>query len=170
MNKKINPTFEKYNFFDSKSETFRLGEEYKVHRTLGESIDNPELSFLDSEAILESRIKKLQDVLYSFIDTFEAEKKHNYEIRNEAELQLDTLEKDTYFRIKGNFETLADDINEQKSLNLLNQKQITNLKKEKNENTLDMNKLHARLDNIEKVLGINLKEKREKLEREKLNL
>ena len=168
--KKQNPLIQQDPFFDNKTETFITGTELKIHRHLGEELENPKLNFITAENILDNRIKKLQDMLFLYIDNFESDKKRHNEINSEAQIHLEAFEKDMYFRIKGNFETLADDINEQKSLNLLNQKQITNLKKEKNENTLEMNKLHDRLDNIEKVLGINLKEKREKIERRNLNL
>lgn len=168
--KKQNTIVQQDPFYDNKYELFNTGNELKIHRHLGEDIENPKLSFITAELILENRIKKLQEMLYTYIDNFESEQKRHKEINSEAQIHLDTFEKDMYFSIKGNFETLSNDINEQKSLNLLNQKQITNLKKEKNENMLEMNKLHSRLDNIEKVLGINLKEKREKIERSKLNL
>lgn len=168
--KKQNPLIQQDSFFDSKTEIFNTSSDLKIHRHLGEELENPKINFLLAQDLVEHRIKKLQEMLYTYVDNFESDKKRHNEINNEAQLHLDTFEKDMYFRIKGNFETLADDINEQKSLNLLNQKQITNLKKEKNENMLEMNKLHSRLDNIEKVLGINLKEKREKIERRNLNL
>ena len=152
-------------FYDEETEQFNTGDETKISRMLGEEVDNPKMNFRLVESILEKRINDLHKHLHGMNKRFDTEKKIYDEIIGDAMNEIDTLEKDLYFRVKGNFETLADDINEQKSLNLLNQKQITNLKKEKNESTLELSKMHIKLDNIEKILGINIKEKREKLEK-----
>ena len=55
-----------------------------------------------------------------------------------------------------------ENIDEQKSYNLLLQKQITSLKKEKVDLISQIGFLNTKLDDIEKDLGINLSAKRGK--------
>lgn len=57
---------------------------------------------------------------------------------------------------------MLESIEEQKSYNLLLQKQITSLKKEKVDIMGQITQLNAKLDDIEKDLGINLSLKRGK--------
>ena len=57
---------------------------------------------------------------------------------------------------------MLENIEEQKSYNLLLQKQITSLKKEKVDIASQISVLNQRLDDIEKDLGINLGQKRGK--------
>ena len=163
MKDNSNSFIEKDKFYDKHLKMFHTEEHLKIHPELGENIKDPKYSFTQAENIIEGRIKMIQDRLYDFITTFNEEKKRNKDIITDAECNLGVMHKEAYFEIKGNFENLNDKINEQKSLNLLNQKQITALKKEKNEKTLEMNKLHERLNKIEDVLGINLKDKKDKI-------
>ena len=57
---------------------------------------------------------------------------------------------------------MLENIEEQKSYNLLLQKQITSLKKEKVDLAGQITVLNQRLDDVEKDLGINLGQKRGK--------
>lgn len=154
-------------FYDEKLGLFNTTEETRVVKFLGEEIDHPVFSFTKVESILEDRIKDLQKCLYNEVKIFKNEKKIFEDIMTDSINDVKVLEKDLYFRIKGNFETMANDINEQKSLNLVYQRQITSLKKEKNEITLELKGLINRLDELEKTLGISIKEKRENLEKRK---
>ena len=152
-------------FYDQTTNTFNTGEEMKIVHNLGTELESPKFNFTQVENILEHRIKDLRMHVYSIQKSFSGDKKQYDEIISDANNDVEVMEKDMFFRIKGNFETIANDINEQKSLNLLYQKQITGLKKDKNETMMEINKLLQRLDSLEDVLGINMKEKREKLEK-----
>jgi len=154
-------------FYDSEHMQFNTKDEMKVVKYLGEEVENPSLNFTQVESILEQRIKDLRNHLYNQVKSFGNEKKYYEDIISDAYNDVDAMEKDMFFRIKGNFETIATDINEQRSLNLLYQKQITGLKKDKNETMLEINKLQNRLDQLEIYLGINIKDKRERLEKKK---
>ena len=57
---------------------------------------------------------------------------------------------------------MLENIDEQKSYNLLLQKQITSLKKEKVDIMTQITQLNSKLDDVEKDLGINLSLKRGK--------
>lgn len=156
-------------FYDDKLGLFNTTDETRVVKFLGEELDHPVFSFTKVETILEDRIKDLQKFHYNEVKSFKNEKKIFEDIMTDAINDVKVLEKDLYFRIKGNFETMANDINEQKSLNLVYQRQITSLKKEKNEISLELKGLINRLDELEKTLGINIKDKRENQEKNKKN-
>lgn len=83
-------------------------------------------------------------------------------ITNEVKSEIDNIENDNYYEIKKHYTDLLDGIEEQKSYNLLLQKQITTLKKEKMELTTQVNNFNSKLDKIEKDLGININLKRSK--------
>ena len=165
-NKKVNKLLNsKTDFYDQNTNTFNTGEEMKIVHKLGSELESPKFNFTQVSNIMEHRIKDLRIHVYNVQKSFSGDKKQYDEIISDANNDVDVMEKDMFFRIKGNFETIANDINEQKSLNLLYQKQITGLKKDKNETMMEINKLLQRLDGIEDVLGINMKEKREKLDK-----
>jgi hypothetical protein len=75
---------------------------------------------------------------------------------------IENIENDNYYEIKKYFSNLLENIEEQKSYNLLLQKQITSLKKEKVDLMSQITMLNQRLDDVEKTLGINLGNKRGK--------
>ena len=76
--------------------------------------------------------------------------------------EIENIENDNYYEIKKYFSNLLESIEEQKSYNLLLQKQITSLKKEKVDIMMQITGLNSKLDDIEKDLGINLNMKRGK--------
>ena len=80
----------------------------------------------------------------------------------EIEMEADNIEKEFYFSVKENFNKLIEEIEEQKSYNLLLQKQLTALKKEKVDLQHQVTLLNTRLDSIEKDLGISLKRTKKK--------
>ena len=83
-------------------------------------------------------------------------------LETEVNNDIDSLDKEFYYMIKKNVETLNSDLNELDAYSLLLQKQITTLKKEKVDIILQINALNTKLDNIEKDLGINIAAKRAK--------
>jgi predicted nucleic acid-binding Zn-ribbon protein len=76
--------------------------------------------------------------------------------------EIENIENDNYYEIKKYFSNLLESIEEQKSYNLLLQKQITSLKKEKVDIMTQISQWNSKLDDIEKDLGINLNMKRGK--------
>ena len=74
----------------------------------------------------------------------------------DIEIEADNIEKEFYFTVKENFNKLIEDIEEQKSYNLLLQKQLTTLKKEKVDLQHQVTVLNFKIDAIEKDLGINI--------------
>ncbi len=76
--------------------------------------------------------------------------------------EIENIENDNYYEIKKYFSNLLESIEEQKSYNLLLQKQITSLKKEKVDIMTQITQLNVKLDDVEKDLGINLNMKRGK--------
>ncbi len=81
---------------------------------------------------------------------------------NSAKTEIDNLENDCFVDIKNSFIKCTDDIDDQKSYNLLLQKQITTLKKEKVDISISINNLNSKLDGVEKDLGISINAKRTK--------
>ena len=92
-----------------------------------------------------------------FKKQFNVEKQKFDTIKVEIEIEADNIEKEFYFTVKENFNKLIEEIEEQKSYNLLLQKQLTSLKKEKVDLQHQVNILNTKLDAIEKDLGISLK-------------
>ena len=80
----------------------------------------------------------------------------------DIEIEADNIEKEFYFTVKENFNKLIEEIEEQKSYNLLLQKQLTTLKKEKVDLQHQVQILNNKLDSIEKDLGISLKRTKKK--------
>jgi hypothetical protein len=83
-------------------------------------------------------------------------------ITDNIKREIENIENDNYYEIKKYFSSLLENIEEQKSYNLLLQKQITSLKKEKVDIMGQIGNLNQRLDDCEKYLGINLGVKRGK--------
>jgi len=76
--------------------------------------------------------------------------------------EVDNLENEFYYIIKDHYNRIADGIEEQHSYNLLLQKQITILKKEKVDLSIMINNMNMKIDVIEKDLGISMQPKRVK--------
>ena len=100
--------------------------------------------------------------MQEFKKSFNVEKQKFDTIKVEIEIEADNIEKEFYFTVKENFNKLIEEIEEQKSYNLLLQKQLTSLKKEKVDLQHQVNGLNIRLDAIEKDLGISLKRMKKK--------
>jgi len=83
-------------------------------------------------------------------------------ITEKIKRDIENIENDNYYEIKKYFSNLLESIEEQKSYNLLLQKQITSLKKEKVDIMSQITNLNNKLDEVEKDLGINLSMKRGK--------
>lgn len=136
---------------------------------MGEDLDNPKITFHEINFLLEvfylnfklkDRIKDLQKRMQVFIKDFDRDQQTYLEVVNQAKQEIDNMENDNFVEIKNTFIKCTDEIEDQKSYNLLLQKQITSLKKEKVDTSIQINNLNAKLDNIEKDLGIIVNSRR----------
>lgn len=146
-----------------------LGDELKLSNLLGEDVDNPKITFRTLECLLDvnymlnqDRIRDLDKRLLEYKKQYDVEKQKFENIKLEIEIEADNIEKEFYFTVKENFNKLIEEIEEQKSYNLLLQKQLTSLKKEKVDLQHQVTLLNNKLDAIEKDLGISLKRTKKK--------
>ncbi len=146
-----------------------LGDELKLSNLLGEDVDNPKITFRTLEILLDvcflitqDRIKDLDKRLLEYKKQYDVEKQKFENIKLEIEIEADNIEKEFYFTVKENFNKLIEEIEEQKSYNLLLQKQLTSLKKEKVDLQHQVTLLNNKLDALEKDLGISLKRTKKK--------
>ena len=123
----------------------------KIAKILGDDIDNPKYTFRIIENITDKRIESLS--------------KKFYEIKKEGDshkLDFDNIEQELYYRIKTLFEDFDKQSNNLNSQNLLLQKYLTQLTKDKMDLLVQINLCMQRLDNLEKFLGISIANKRMK--------
>lgn len=118
--------------------------------------------FINTYIHPKDRIKELSKRLQLFVKTFDKDKNNYWDAVGGAKIEIDNLENDSFLEMKNTFIKCTEEIDDQKSYNLLLQKQITTLKKEKVDLSISVNNLNARLDQIEKQLGIILNAKRVK--------
>jgi hypothetical protein len=111
---------------------------------------------------MEDRISSLSKRLYEFVKEYDIETRIYDNLGSDIKTEIDNIENEHYYEVKKHYTELAEGVDEQKSYNLLLQKQITTLKKEKMDLTMNINNLNNKLDNIEKDLGINIAMKRAK--------
>jgi hypothetical protein len=149
-------------FYDADTNLFNTSENMKVAHILGDEIDNPIYTFRLIESIADKRIQLLNKKFYEVRKNADSQKGDFGSLHKDIDDSFDNSENDLYYRIKnlfGDFEKLNDDLNSQ---NLLLQKYLTQLTKEKMDLLIQINLCMNRLDNIEKYLGINIAAKRMK--------
>ena len=86
-----------------------------------------------------------------------------------ANKEIDEYGNEYFYTTKEKFANLMTNIDEQKSANLMLQRQITTLKKEKTDLSLAIKACNDAVDKIEMELGINLELKRKQDEEAKRN-
>jgi hypothetical protein len=154
-------TFHDY-FYDADRDIFNVSDDMKVTHILGDEIDNPIYTFRLIESIADKRIELLNKKFYEVKKKTDNQKEDFGSLHKDIDDYFDNSENDLYYRIKnlfGDFEKQNDDLNSQ---NLLLQKYLTQLTKEKMDLLVQINLCMNRLDNIEKYLGINIAAKRMK--------
>ncbi len=129
---------------------------------LGEEVDNPKVTFRGTETVLEERISMLSKILYDFIKEYDKDKNFFDNLDQKVNTDIDTVENEYFYDIKKKITTLHEGLDDLEAYNLLLQKQITTLKKEKVDFILQINALNEKLDRLEKDLGINIAAKRTK--------
>lgn len=104
----------------------------------------------------------LDGKLHSFIRDFDEKTREFNSNKLNALKEIDDYGNDYFYQTKGKMNQLMQDIDEQNSYNLMLQRQITTLKKEKTDLTIDIKNCNDMLDKIERDLGISIKGKRKK--------
>jgi septation ring formation regulator EzrA len=98
--------------------------------------------------------------MYEFSKFSDKEKNLFDGVTNDIDDEFSKIETENYHRVKENLDNLNAKLDEMKSENLLYQKQLTTLKKEKMDLINQILGLNNKLNDIEKDLGINLSSKR----------
>ncbi len=129
---------------------------------LGEEVDNPKVTFRGTETVLEERIGILSKILYDFIKEYDKDKNYFDNLDQKVNIDIDSVENEYFYDIKKKITTLHEGLDDLEAYNLLLQKQITTLKKEKVDFILQISALNEKLDRLEKDLGINIAAKRTK--------
>jgi len=129
---------------------------------LGEEVDNPKVTFRGTETVLEERIGILSKILYDFIKEYDKDKNYFDNLDQKVNIDIDAVENEYFYDIKKKITTLHEGLDDLEAYNLLLQKQITTLKKEKVDFILQITALNEKLDRLEKELGINIAVKRTK--------
>lgn len=149
-------------FWDAEEEVFRINENTKIAHLLGEEIENPNITFHKVENICDERIGLLSNALYGL-----KKKSGNFSddmmnLTNNINKNFEDIENSLYFKVKNlfnDFETQNEELN---AKNLLLQKHLTKLTKEKMDILIQINLCMQQLDKIESFLGINIESKRTK--------
>lgn len=149
-------------FYDQEEEVFKITPNTKIAHLLGEEIDNPSETFHMVENICDDRISVLGKVLLSLKKKSGNHADEMMNLTNDIVDKFDKIENGLYYRIKslfGEFEKKNEELNAQ---NLLLQKHLTKLTKEKMDILIQINLCMQKLDKIEQFLGINIESKRTK--------
>ena len=149
-------------FYDPEEDMFKINQNTFKAPLLGEDVDNPIANFHTVENICDERINLLSKVLYNLKKKGGNNADDIMNLTNNVSDVFDNIENGLYFRIKNlfsDFEKKNDELNAQ---NLLLQKHLTKLTKEKMDLLIEINKCMQKLDQIENFLGINIEAKRTK--------
>ena len=129
-------------FYDEDNGVFRTNDpDLKLAVHLGEDVDNPLVSFRHEKSNQKNEM-----------DNFTNEIKDNF----------DNIENELYYKLKDMAGSFFKETEKLNSENLLLQKYLTSLTKEKMDLLVQINLCMTRLDEIEKYLGINIANKRNK--------
>ena len=152
----------KDNFYDSEKGEFNTGDDMKIAHVLGDNIDDPKYTFRLMESLVDKRIELLHQKFFEVKKVSETQKMEFECIEKDIDNIFDNSEQDLYFRIKSLFDEFEKQNNNLNSQNLLLQKYLTQLTKEKMDLLVQINYCMQRLDNLEKFLGISIASKRMK--------
>ena len=150
------------NFYDPDKGEFSTGDDMKIAHILGDEIDDPKYTFKTIESVTDKRIDMLSNKFYEIKKLSETQKIEFDSLEKDIEDTFDNSEQGLYFRIKSLFDEFEKQNNNLNSQNLLLQKYLTQLTKEKMDLLVQINLCMKRLDNLEKFLGISISAKRVK--------
>lgn len=150
-------------FYDEESGQFRINDpDLVVAKHLGEDIDNPIVSFRNAENVYDDRINQLSSKLFELKKSQMNQKNEMENFSNEIKDNFDTIENELYYKLKDMAAEFFKENDKLNSENLLLQKYLTSLTKEKMDLLVQINLCMNRLDELEKYLGINIANKRNK--------
>ena len=149
-------------FYDNDKGEFNTSEDMKLAHVLGDNIDDPKYTFRLMESITDKRIELLHQKFFEVKKVSESQKAEFENMEKDIDNIFDNSEQDLYFRIKSLFDEFEKQNNNLNSQNLLLQKYLTQLTKEKMDLLVQINYCMQRLDNLEKFLGISIAAKRMK--------
>ena len=150
-------------FYDEESGQFRINDpDLVVAKHLGEDIDNPIVSFRNAENVYDDRINQLSSKLFDLKKSQMNQKNEMENFSNEIKDNFDTIENELYYKLKDMAAEFFKENDKLNSENLLLQKYLTSLTKEKMDLLVQINLCMNRLDELEKYLGINIANKRNK--------
>ena len=150
-------------FYDEESGQFRINDpDLVVAKHLGEDIDNPIVSFRNAENVYDDRINQLSSKLFDLKKSQMNQKNEMENFSNEIKDNFDTIENELYYKLKDMAAEFFKENDKLNSENLLLQKYLTSLTKEKMDLVVQINLCMNLLDELEKYLGMNIANKRNK--------
>ncbi len=152
----------KDDFYDPDKGEFNTGDDMKLAHILGDDIDNPKYTFRIIESITDKRIEQLNKKFYDIKKISDSQKGEFDNMEKDIDNTFDNSEQDLYYRIKNLFDEFEKQNNNLNSQNLLLQKYLTQLTKEKMDLIAQISTCMQRLDNLERFLGISIANKRMK--------
>jgi hypothetical protein len=129
---------------------------------LGEDVDNPIVSFKHIENIFDERINLLSSKLFDLKKSQGNQKNDLENFSKDIKDNFDNIENELYYKLKDMASEFFKENDKLNSENLLLQKYLTALTKDKMDLLVQINMCMNRLDQLEKYLGINLAAKRTK--------
>ena len=119
------------NFYDQEKGEFKTGDDMKLAHILGDDIDNPKYTFRLIESITDKRIDLLSKKFYEVKKVSDSQKGEFDFMEKDMDNIFDNTEQELYYRIKTLFDDFEKQNNNLNSQNLLLQKYLTQLTKEK---------------------------------------
>lgn len=150
-------------FYDEDSGLFRTDDpDLRMASYLGEDVDNPIVSFKHIENIFDDRINLLSSKLFDLKKSQGNQKNDLENFSKDIKDNFDNIENELYYKLKDMASEFFKENDKLNSENLLLQKYLTALTKDKMDLLVQINLCMNRLDQLEKYLGINIAAKRTK--------
>jgi hypothetical protein len=150
-------------FYDEDTGLFRTDDpDLRMASYLGEDVDNPIVSFKHIENIFDDRINLLSSKLFDLKKSQGNQKNDLENFSKDIKDNFDNIENELYYKLKDMASEFFKENDKLNSENLLLQKYLTALTKDKMDLLVQINLCMNRLDQLEKYLGINIAAKRTK--------
>ena len=149
--------------YDEDTGLFRTDDpDLRMANYLGEDVDNPIVSFKHIENIFDDRINLLSSKLFDLKKSQGNQKNDLENFSKDIKDNFDNIENELYYKLKDMASEFFKENDKLNSENLLLQKYLTALTKDKMDLLVQINLCMNRLDQLEKYLGINIAAKRTK--------
>ena len=150
-------------FYDEDTGLFRTDDpDLRMASYLGEDVDNPIVSFKHIENIFDDRINLMSSKLFDLKKSQGNQKNDLENFSKDIKDNFDNIENELYYKLKDMASEFFKENDKLNSENLLLQKYLTALTKDKMDLLVQINLCMNRLDQLEKYLGINIAAKRTK--------